>query len=61
MRSADSMRLSLVIAVERGITVGAREARFMLNNVGVRPDKEKGVVERGGSNGSFGDAEATWV
>ena len=27
--------------------VGAREAR--LNRVGVRPDREKGVVERGGS------------
>ena len=29
--------------------VGAREARRVLKRVGVRPDKEKGVVERGGS------------
>jgi hypothetical protein len=29
--------------------VGARDARLAPNNVGVRPDKEKGVVERGGS------------
>lgn len=36
-----------MIAAERGMTVGAREAR--LNRVGVRPESEKGVVERGGS------------
>lgn len=40
------MRLSRVMAEERGMIVGAREARFMLNSVGVRPDNENGVVER---------------
>lgn len=43
------------MAAERGITVGAREARRRLKSVGVRPDSEKGVVERGGS----GDADVT--
>lgn len=32
------------------MTVGAREARRAPNNVGVRPDRENGVVERGGSD-----------
>ena len=36
------------MAEERGMTVGARDARLMLNRVGVRPESEKGVVERGG-------------
>ena len=42
--------------------VGARDARFMLNNVGVRPDKENGVVDRGGSDPSTavgGETDAT--
>ena len=30
--------------------VGAREARRMLKSVGVRPESENGVVERGGSD-----------
>lgn len=62
MRSADAMRSIRVMAAERGITVGARDARLMLNSVGVRPDKEKGVVDRGGSYPSTavgGDADAT--
>jgi hypothetical protein len=46
MRSADAIRFSRVIAEDRGITVGAREVR-LLNKVGVRPDNENGVVERG--------------
>lgn len=36
------------MAEERGMIVGAREARRMLKRVGVRPEREKGVVERGG-------------
>lgn len=36
------------MADDRGMMVGAREAR-LANSVGVRPDREKGVVERGGS------------
>jgi hypothetical protein len=50
------------MAAERGIMVGAREARFVLNNVGVRPVNENGVVDRGGSYPSTavgGDADAT--
>lgn len=50
MRSADAMRSARVIAAERGMTVGAREARLRLKRVGVRPEREKGVVDRGGSN-----------
>lgn len=46
MRSADAMRSWRVIAWERGMIVGARDAR--LKRVGVRPEREKGVVERGG-------------
>ena len=34
----------------RGMIVGARDARRALNSVGVRPEREKGVVERGGSD-----------
>lgn len=48
------------MAVDRGMMVGAREARFMLNS-GVRPEREKGVVERAWSYWSFGDADATRV
>jgi hypothetical protein len=67
MRSADAMRSIRVIAAERGMIVGARDARFVLNRVGVRPDNERpdrenGVVDRGGSYPSTavgGDAEAT--
>ena len=36
------------MAAERGITVGARDARLMLKSVGVRPESEKGVDDRGG-------------
>lgn len=32
------------------MTVGARDARFKLNKVGVRPDSEKGVDDRGWSS-----------
>ena len=37
--------------------VGAREARRLLKRVGVLPEREKGVVERGGSVATavFGD------
>ena len=50
------------MAEERGMMVGAREARFRLNKVGVRPEREKGVDERGtGSIPSAGDADATRV
>jgi hypothetical protein len=53
------MRSSREIAAERGMTVGAREARRMLKRVGVRPEIEKGVVERGGSySPAGGDADA---
>src|SRR6266511_1541493 len=56
------MRSILVMAEERGMTVGAREARFRLNRTGVRPESEKGVDERGtGSMPSVGDADATRV
>jgi hypothetical protein len=61
MRSADAMRSMRLIAAERGMTVGARDARLRLKSVGVRPESEKGVVERGGSYAAFGDAEATRV
>jgi len=50
------------MAAERGMIVGARDARFVLNNVGVLPDSENGVVDRGGSYPSTavgGDADAT--
>lgn len=49
IRSAEAMRSSLEIAEVRGMIVGAREARRWLKRVGVRPEREKGVVERGGS------------
>lgn len=59
MRSADAMRSIRVIAAERGMIVGAREARRRLNSVGVRPESENGVVERGGSySATGGDADA---
>ena len=45
MRSAEAMRSMRVIAADLGMTVGAREARFKLKRVGVRPDREKGVVD----------------
>jgi hypothetical protein len=38
-----------VMAADRGMMVGARDTRFVLNSVGVRPDNENGVVDRGGS------------
>lgn len=47
-----------MMAAERGMTVGAREARLMLNNVGVRPLSEKGVEERGWASKSLGEADA---
>ncbi len=51
-----------MMAAERGIIVGAREARFRLKRVGVRPEREKGVDERGArSIPSAGDADATRV
>lgn len=62
MRSADAMRSMRVMGAERGIMVGARDARLVLNSVGVRPDNEKGVVDLGGSYPSTavgGDADAT--
>lgn len=45
------------MAEERGMIVGAREAR-LVNKVGVLRDKEKGVEERGGwdPSSSSGDA-----
>lgn len=49
MRSAEAMRSWREIAADRGMMVGAREAR-RANSVGVRPEREKGVVERGGSD-----------
>jgi len=36
------------MAEEREMTVGAEGARLISNRVGVRPESEKGVVERGG-------------
>lgn len=54
MRSADAMRSMREIAAERGMIVGAREARRRLNSVGVRPESENGVVERGGSYSAVG-------
>jgi hypothetical protein len=51
-----------VMAAERGMMVGAREARLVLNNVGVRPENEKGVDDLGGSYPSTavgGEADAT--
>ena len=38
-----------VMAADRGMIVGARDVRFVLNSVGVRPVKENGVVDRAGS------------
>ena len=62
MRSAEAMRSNRLMAAERGITVGARDARLRLKSVGVRPESEKGVEDRGGFSMSlFGDAEATRV
>lgn len=57
IRSAEAIRSWRVMAEDRGMTVGARDARFMLNRVGVRPDREKGVVGRS----LFGEVEATCV
>jgi hypothetical protein len=57
IRSADAMRSMRVMAEERGITVGARDPRFVLNNVGVMPDRENGVVERG----ALPSPASTWV
>jgi len=61
MRSADAIRSMRVMAAERGMIVGARDARFMLNSVGVKPVKENGVVDRAGSYPSTavgGDTDA---
>jgi hypothetical protein len=61
MRSADAIRSMRVMAAERGMMVGARDARFVLNSVGVRPVNENGVVDRAGSYPSTavgGDADA---
>ena len=57
MRSADAIRSMRLMAEERGMIVGAREAR-LVNKVGVLRDKEKGVEERGGwdPSSSSGDA-----
>lgn len=50
------------MAADRGMTVGAREARLRLKRVGVRPEREKGVDERGArSIPSVGDVDATLV
>lgn len=49
MRSADAMRSWREMADVLGMMVGARDARRAPNSVGVRPDRENGVVERGGS------------
>jgi hypothetical protein len=44
------------------MTVGALDARLRLKRIGVRPEREKGVEERGAlSKASACDAEATWV
>jgi len=48
MRSAEAMRSKRLMAAERGMTVGARDARLRLKSVGVRPETEKGVEDRGG-------------
>jgi len=61
MRSADAIRSVRVMAAERGMMVGARDVRFVLNSVGVRPVNENGVVDRAGSYPSTavgGDADA---
>lgn len=55
MRSADAMRSCREMADVRGMMVGARDARRALKSVGVRPDSENGVVERGGSTAVAGD------
>lgn len=50
------------MAADRGMIVGAREARLRLKSVEVRPEREKGVDERGArSIPSAGDADATLV
>lgn len=41
------------------MTVGARDARRALKSVGVRPDRENGVVERGGSDPTTVAGDAT--
>lgn len=43
----------------RGMIVGARDARRALNKVGVRPESENGVVERGGSLATAVAGDAT--
>jgi hypothetical protein len=57
MYSADLMRSCRAMAPERGMTVGAREAR-RVNRVGVRPDMLKGVVDRAGSKS---EPTAVWA
>ena len=61
MRSAEAIRSNLEIAAERGMTVGALDARLRLKRVGVRPEREKGVDERGALSKPSGDADATRV
>jgi hypothetical protein len=52
MRSAEAIKSVREMAEERGITVGARDARLILKRVGVRPPvREKGVVDRSGGTG----------
>ncbi len=60
MRSADAMRSCREMADVRRITVGARDARRLAKSVGVRPEREKGVEERGGSDPTAvpGDTDA---
>jgi hypothetical protein len=48
MYSADAVRSEREIAPERGMTVGARDAR-RAKSEGVRPANENGVVLRAGS------------
>lgn len=59
MRSAEAIKSWRDIAEVRGMIVGARDARRALNSVGVRPDKENGVVERGGSEATTVAGDAT--
>jgi len=59
------MRSRREIAEERGMTVGARDERLRLKSVGVRLEREKGVVDRGGSKSGLltavgGDAAAMY-
>jgi hypothetical protein len=46
------------MAAERGMNVGARDARLRLKRADVRPEREKGVVDRGGSRSGLFTAVA---